>query len=96
MRFRYKKAFLRRFDRSSQQEKELIIDADKQIRNYYTTQIAPYGLGIKKLYDNGKERIFEARISDKIRILWVESGDLVSFAILGNHEEVRNFIKGFK
>lgn len=96
MRFRYKKAYLKRFDRFSYDEKELIICTDKQIRNYYATRTTPYSLRIKKLYDKGKDKIFEARVSDKIRILWVESKDLVSFAIVGAHAEVKDFIKGFR
>ncbi|MCK4817132.1 hypothetical protein KA005_15285 [bacterium] len=96
MTFRYKKAFLKRFNHSSAQEKELIIDADGQIRHYYTTQFASYGLRVKKLYDNGKDKIFEARVSDKIRIVWVESKELISFAIVGSHDEVRRYIKTFR
>ena len=91
--FRYKKAYLNRFKHSSAQEKQLIIDADKQIRHYYTTQIASCGLRVKKLYDNGKDKVFEARVSDKIRIVWVESKELISFAIIGSHNEVRRYIK---
>ena len=94
MLFRYKKAYLKCFRYSSAQEKELIIDADRQIRHYYTTRIASYGLRVKKLYDNGKDKVFEARVSDKIRIVWVESKELISFAIIGSHNEIRRYIKG--
>ena len=96
MNFRYKKAFLKRFDHFSPAEKELIIAADKEVRNYYTTHIATYGLRIKKLYDDGEDKIFEARVSDKIRIIWVKSEDLVTFAVLGNHDEVRKYLKSFR
>ncbi len=96
MTFRYKKAYLKRFDRFPDHEQALIIEADRQIRHYYTTQTALYGLRIKKLYDNGQDKIFEARVSDKIRILWIESGQVVSFPILGAHNELKNFIKGLK
>lgn len=96
MKFRYKKDYLKRFDRYPQTEKKLVISADKQIRNYYTMHSAPYGLRIKKLYQDSKDKIFEARVSDKIRILWVESGDLVVFTILGSHDEIRNYIKRLK
>lgn len=93
MEFRYKKDYLKRFDGYPQTEKELVISADKEIRGYYTRHSAPYGLRVKKLYQDAKDKIFEARVSDKIRILWVESGDLVIFTILGNHDEIRNYIK---
>lgn len=93
MDFRYKKDYLKRFDRFPQQEKGLIILADKQIRDYYTTHSAPYGLRIKKLFQEANAGIFEARVSDKIRILWVESENLAVFTILGSHDEIRNYIK---
>ena len=93
MLFRYKKAYLKIFDDFSQSEKELVMSADRQIRHYYTSHTAPYGLRIKKLYSDSSVNIFEARVSDKIRIIWVHSKDLVSFVFLGSHEEVKRFIK---
>ncbi len=96
MKFLYKKAFLRAFDRYKESEKELIISADKQIRHFYLKQTAPYGLRIKKLFEKRGEKTFEARVSDKIRLLFVESKGLVAFAFLGNHEQVRRYIKSFK
>ncbi len=95
MEFIYKKAYLKQFDRFSSQEKELVIAADKEIRAYYANRTAAYGLRIKKLYDDGGDKIFEARVSDKIRIIWVESQNLISFAISGSHDEIRKFIKDF-
>lgn len=85
----YKKEFLRAFDRSTESEKELIIMAEKQIRHYYLEQTAPYGLRIKKLFENKDGKTFEARVSDKIRLLYIESEEVVVFAFLGNHDEVR-------
>ena len=96
MKFRYKRAYLKQFEKFSAQNKKIIIEADRQIRHYYITQTAPYGLRIKKFYDNSRDRIFEARVSDKIRIVWVESEKLISFVIMGNHDEVRRYIKSFK
>lgn len=93
MKFRYKKTFLKRFDHFSSTEKDLIISADKEIRKYYLTNAAPYGLRIKKLYDDNRDKIFEARVSDKIRIIWLESEDLVTFALLGSHDEVKRYLK---
>ena len=93
MDFRYKKDYLKRFDRYSQQEKELIVSADRQIRDYYVNHSAPYGLRIKKLSQDGRDKIFEARVSDKIRILWVETIEMVVFTILGNHDEIKNYIR---
>ena len=94
--FFYKKAFLKAFDRYEESEKYLVISADKKIRLFYLNQTAPYGLRIKKLYEKGEEKTFEARVTDKIRLLHVESGELVAFAFLGNHDQVRQYIRSFK
>lgn len=94
--FLYKKAFLKTFDIYNESEKELVISADKQIRHFYLKQKAPYGLRIKKLFERGEEKTFEARVSGKIRLLYVESKELLVFAFLGNHEQVRRYIKSFK
>jgi hypothetical protein len=94
--FLYKKEFLRAFDSYKEAEKELIIMAEKQIRHYYLKQTAPYGLRIKKLFENKEGKTFEARVSDKIRLLYVESKELVVFAFLGNHNEVRRYMKSFR
>jgi len=94
--FLYKRAFLKAFDECEVEEKDLIIGVDKEIRNYYLTQSATYGLRIKKLFEKGNGKTFEARVSDKMRILFVESEEVVVFAFLGNHEHVRRYIKSFK
>lgn len=70
--------------------------ADEQIRHYYLKQTAPYGSRIKKLFENKDGKTFEARVSDKIRLLYVESEGVVAFAFLGNHDEVRRYIKSFR
>lgn len=94
--FLYKKAFLQAFDRYKELEKELIIMADKQIRHYYLKHSAPFGLRIKKLFVNKDGKTFEARVSDKIRLLYVESEKVIAFAFLGNHDEVKRYIKKFR
>lgn len=93
MNFRYKNSYLRRFDRLTSSERQLVILADKEIRDYYATRGAHYGLRIKKLYVSGTDKIFEARISIGLRILWIESRDLISFAFLGDHDELKNYLK---
>ena len=89
MKFVYKKAFLRQFDLYPALIQELILKTDLQIKAYFEKQTAPYGLGIKKIGPN----TFEARVTDKIRIVWVQTGEAVYFALLGTHDEVRRFIK---
>lgn len=89
MQFIYKKEFLKAFDSYPSSMQELILHADQQIKEYFESQTASYGLRIKKIGPN----TFEARVTDKIRIVWVRKEDIISFALLGDHEDVRKFIK---
>jgi hypothetical protein len=96
MRFIYKERYLKRFDRFPAHEQALIVEADQQIRAFYTTRQAPTGLGIKLLHRSGSDKIFEARASRGIRIVWAERGDMVSFVLVGLHDEVRNYLRSLR
>lgn len=89
MKFVYKKELLKRLSLYPASIQELILEADQQIKAYLEYQAAPYGLRIKKIGPN----TFEARVTDKIRIVWVKKEDLIYFVLLGTHDEVRRFIK---
>lgn len=89
MRFHYKKEFLKRFDEYSSDVQKLILETDQQIKNYFLTLNASYGLRIKKI----GPKTFETRVNDNIRLVYVKDKDLISFVLLGNHDEIRRFIK---
>ena len=93
MQFIYKERYLKRFDHFSADAQALILEADRQIRIFYATRQAPHGLGITLLYTKGAERIFEARASRGIRIVWAKRGDAVSFLLVGLHDDVRNYLR---
>ena len=96
MQFIYKARYLKRFDRFSRQEQTLIQAADHQLRNYYQTRHAPVGLRVKLLYAKGGEKIFEARASQAIRIVWVERTDAVFFVLVGLHDEVKRYLRSLR
>ena len=93
MQLLYKKRYLTRFDRFSAHEQVLILETDQQIRAYYHTRQAPFGLRLKLLYAKGEEKVFEARVSQAIRILWAQRGQQVSFILVGLHDEVRRYLR---
>ena len=92
MQFTYTKRYLHRFDRFPADDQHLILAADSQVRAYYATRQAPHGLRIKLLH-SGTAKVLEARASQAIRIVWVETDDVVSFALVGLHDEVRNYLR---
>lgn len=95
MQYIYKKRFLKQFDRYNKSTQTLIMAAEKEIRLYYAIHRAPHGLRVKKLYDNGNEGTYEARASEKIRIIWVERENVCAFTMVGSHDEVRRYIRSF-
>ena len=96
MRFLYKARCLARFDRFPRSDQLLILQTDRQIRQYYATRHAPIGLGIKRLYASGAGKVFEARVSRAIRILWVEHADTVSFALIGSHNDLQHYLRSLR
>jgi hypothetical protein len=91
--FIFKVAFQKAFDKLSEDQQQLTLKALDAIRRYLETGLAAYGLRIKRLYDGGNAKTFEARVTMDLRILWVQTKDEIVFALLGNHNEVRRFLK---
>lgn len=89
MQFVYKKEFLKTLAKYPDSIKQLILETDQQIKSYIDAQSAPFGLRVKKIGPH----TFEARVTNKIRIVWIKKQDIISFALLGTHDEVRRFIR---
>ena len=96
MKFIYKERYLKRFDRFPRHEQVLIHEANRQIRAYYITRQASIGLGIKLLHTHGSEKVFEARASQSIRIVWTQRKELVSFVLVGLHDEVKQYLRSLR
>ena len=92
MRIFHKRSFWKAFEEKDGFTRELIVEAHKQIKDYLEAGKAPYGLRIKTI----SSKSFEGRVSDKIRIVWLKEGDTVRFMLVGNHEEVQNYLKNFE
>ena len=93
MRFIYKERYLKRFDRFPARDQALIIETDRQIREYYATRRASFGLRIKLLHSGRAGKVLEARVSQAIRIVWAEQDDTVSFVLVGLHDEVTRYLR---
>lgn len=91
MRFVYKKSFIKAFDESIPLIQKLILQTDREVKDYLETGHVRYGLRIKKI----GARSFEGRVSDKVRIVWAKEKDLVSFVMVGDHSEVQHYLKHF-
>ncbi len=91
MRFYYKPTFLKAFDKLNASGQALALKTDQCIKHYLRTREAPFGLRIKQL----RRDIFEARLNDRLRIVWIKDAEEITFSLLGNHEEVKRFLKNF-
>lgn len=92
-RISYKSTFQKTFDKLPQEKQNLVLKALEAIRVYFATGEAGHGLGIKKLYDAGTWKVFEARASLDVRLVWLQTADEAWFCLLGDHDEVRRFLK---
>ena len=95
IRFSYRGSFLKIFHSLDKTVQQLILFTLGEVRSYYQSERkVSYGLRVKKLYANRKEQIFEGRVNLSLRVLWTKKKDEVQFTFIGDHDEVRNFIKG--
>lgn len=91
--FIFKSQFNKAYDRLNTHEQQLVVKALEALKGHFAGGSVTHGLGIKKLFTGGKSKIFEARLSLSLRIVWVEARNEAIFCLLGSHDEVRRFIK---
>ena len=63
--------------------------AVRQLVIFFETKQLPQGLGLKRLRGD----FWEVRVGLEDRIIFRLSGELVEFAIVGNHDEVARFLR---
>jgi mRNA-degrading endonuclease YafQ of YafQ-DinJ toxin-antitoxin module len=97
MRVHYKGAFLRSLKRLSSGDRARTEEVVHKTLQLFGTVSLPHGLGLKKLFGRkGFGAVFEARATLWLRVLFAVQEDLVSFLMIGTHDEVRRFIRSFR
>ena len=81
--------FRRAYHRLTATDKQLVEKALGQLGEYLKTGQASAGLGITKFGPG----VFEARAGLSLRIVYVEEGPRCFLVLLGNHDDVRRFLK---
>ena len=81
--------FRRRYQELDDPDRRRVDDALLRLGEYLAGGHASAGLGLKKLASG----IFEARAGLALRIVYVEEGARIIPALLGNHDEVRRFLR---
>jgi hypothetical protein len=93
--FWYKRDFEKTCLKYPSETQHLVAQAVVEVKVWYQTRQAPVGLRIKKLYEGPSGKVFEARISRDLRLLWVEKED-VWFSLVGSHDAIRRYIRTFR
>jgi len=89
MKFHSTPSFARYFKKLDQNKKEIVRDAIRNLLDLYNTGFNPKGLGLKQL----RRDLWEIRASLQQRILFSIAGDTIHFVLVGNHDEVKKFLK---
>ena len=93
LRITFKAAFQKAFDNLPPKKQTLALETLEEVRAYLANQDAPYGLRTKKLYDQTSQKVFEARVSEDLRLVWIQTKEEAIFALIANHNEIKKFLK---
>ena len=88
MRLNYLKSYDRSFKRLTSPQQENAIKAIDALIEFIKTGKKPQGLGLKKV----RSDYWEIRLSVKNRIIFEFKGDVINFAFVGNHDDVKKFL----
>ena len=89
MRYEYKSSFDKVFKKLGLNRQEKVIDAISILIDFFENRKKAKGLGLKNL----RENYWEIRVNVKDRIIFTLEKDKVAFIIVGNHDEIRKFLR---
>ncbi|MDI6794141.1 MAG: hypothetical protein QME81_14975 [bacterium] len=90
MNIKFLSSYDRSFDKLSENVQSEVADIEEELISSLETGAKPSkGLGLKKL----KKAYWEARIDLKLRILFRLKMDLLVFVLIGNHDEIRKYLR---
>ena len=93
--FQYSRTFQKLFDGLPDERKKLVLKCLEVLKTVPGGKAPQHGLMIKRLYAKGEGFLFEARAGMDIRVVWCQTQDQFRLLLVGNHDEVRKFIKKF-
>ncbi len=97
MTYEYDPRFQRTTRKLPTRDRQRIGDAVADIIQVFESSRVPGGLGMKKLFSReGFGALFEARVTLALRLLFAVQHDVVTFLMVGSHDEVRRFIRSFR
>lgn len=89
MTYEFKPSFDRTFHRLDAVRQRAVRHAVDRVIDFFATGAHPKGLGVKQL----RKPFWEVRATLADRPFFTFQGDRVSFVIVGNHDEIRRFLR---
>ena len=84
--------FQKQLKKLSSNEQQKSIKALKKLRAAIEQGKIPQGLGFKKI--NGDK--YEIRVDLRLRIALKKDGDLLACILIGNHDEIKQYLKNYR
>ena len=89
MKFEYLNSYNRSFKKLPHNIQKSVSKAISQLIDFILNSQKPKGLGLKKMYKN----YWEIRVGLSIRILFELKGNLITFILVGDHNQMKQFLK---
>ena len=89
MKFEYLNSYNRSFKKLPRNIQKNVSKAISQFIDFILSGQKPEGLGLKKLY----KHYWEIRVGLSFRILFELKGNLVTFILVGDHNQIEQFLK---
>lgn len=97
MTVKYKARFVKAFRRLPAHDQQRTIETVEQLERFFATRQAPEGLGLTKLFSTEPLGVVcEARATRVLRVLFAVRQEVLTCLMVGDHEEVRQFIRSFR
>lgn len=89
MEYNFKSSFNRCFKKLPPNKQKLVQETIKKLKIFYETRQISHGLGVKNL----RGIYWEIRASLQERILFTLKDNIISFILVGNHDDMRRYLK---
>lgn len=85
-------SFERSLRKLSHQQREKIKKTLNQFNDFLVSGILPVGLGFKKINDDK----YELRVDIRLRIILKIEAEVVFLVLVGDHNNIRRYLKNFR
>jgi len=92
LRFKSLPSYERSLKKLDPEIKNRVKEAVNKYVDFFKGGHRPKGLGLRRL----SKHIWEIRVDLKMRVIFRLEGDLVQWGLVGNHDDIKRFLKHFR